>query len=94
MKKKQKNNPIKFTCPICGCNAINEVVKDIVMKAQLKAVSSTGKDLEYRYLNLSDGIVSHYECAECGRTIKDEKGKKIKTQAEFVKWLKRQKEIN
>ena len=91
MKKKQKR--FLFTCQRCGCNGSQEVVTDVIMRGQVKAVSKDGK-LEYKHLDLSDGKTSHFECCECGRLILDSTGKKITTKAQFIQWLKRQKELN
>jgi predicted RNA-binding Zn-ribbon protein involved in translation (DUF1610 family) len=91
--QKNKTQTIKFTCPDCGCKAIREVIINVTMFAQLKAIKGKG-ELEYRHLNLQEGKTVRFECAECGYVIKDENGRAITTQADFIKWVRRQEQLN
>jgi hypothetical protein len=69
-----------FVCPRCRDNHLEEVMTDVVVASEVTEVD--GDVCEYGEQTNTDGIVSHYQCADCGWTIPG-----VKCPEELFRWL-------
>lgn len=69
-----------FKCPRCQKNRLEEVMTDVVVASEV--TECDGDTCEYGEQTNSDGIVSHYQCVECGWIIPGVKGPE-----DLVTWL-------
>ena len=63
---------IKFRCIRCGCEKLEEVMINVTQTSVITAIDDSGAvDYEPDTVVTTDGEVNHYQCAECGETVKD-----------------------
>jgi len=81
-----------FTCPECGCNLLEEVMKDVTVTTVISAILNN-YDFEYDQKRSSkeDGEIARYQCISCGFTPRDEHDSSITCPEALVDWLKEQK---
>ena len=80
---------IFFTCKSCGKNEVEEVVINATVYYPIDIISASG--IEYTPLYhkpiIENGIVSHYQCCNCGSTVTDENGIIIENEEDLIDLL-------
>ena len=82
------SNSLKFKCPKCNHNQLEEVMIDVVQSSTIDNIDEEGY-VDYEHTSSEGGEVDRYQCAKCGYVLKNEIGGKIDTPEELVEWLKR-----
>lgn len=81
---------IKFKCPKCGCEHLEEVLSNVTQYSIIDVIDDDGA-IDYRDKGMSydGGEVNRYQCNECGFTVgEDETNGEVNTPEELVKWIK------
>ena len=86
MKMPEKVKRLKFKCPKCSSNRLEEVMGNCTVSSAIKEICSDG-DIEYGDQSTEYGEVDRYQCLECGFVLKDENGNKIDGVEKLVEWL-------
>ena len=81
------SNSLKFKCPKCKNNQIEEVMTDVVQSSTIDYIDSEGY-VDYENISTEGGEVDRYQCGKCGYVIKNEIGGKINDAEELAEWLK------
>lgn len=83
-------NSLVFICPKCQETRIEEVVSDAVVTSEIVIIHEDG-ELDYGDQIVDDGLVSRYQCLNCGFVIggNEEGDSSIKDQLELVDWIKK-----
>jgi len=79
---------MKFTCPKCKTNRLEEVMVDVTVASQVTLIYDDG-DMDYGNQTNEGGEIDHYQCIECGCVLKDDNNEPVKDQLDLVKWLEK-----
>lgn len=96
-----------FECPDCKQDLLEEIMVGVQLCTALTdmhKLENETVEVEYNQFELdgvqwSDGVVDRYQCANCGRVIRNEEGDIITDPEDLFEWLiehkeKREKELN
>lgn len=81
------SDSMKFKCPECDSNQLEEVMIDVVQSSIISEIDSEGY-VDYENTSTDGGEVDRYQCSKCGHLIKNEIGGKINDVEELAEWLK------
>jgi len=83
---------MKFKCPHCGHERIEEVMFGCIYYSVIEDVTEDG--IEYTGENIvSDGSVDHYQCVDCGEDLVFEDGTIVRDNDDLRVYLEEQAEI-
>lgn len=84
---------INFKCDVCGHDIIEEVLNDVTQYSKISDIErfdnfpyKTTVALDYGESNTEFGEISHFQCMNCGVTLKNH-GVNISTPEELYEWL-------
>jgi len=80
---------MKFVCPDCGKEVLEEVMDGVVVYSSITSISECGDheyDTKHRVYENGDSV--HYQCMNCGFILKTKNGEDICTCEDLVSWLK------
>ena len=77
---------MKFICPTCKSQRLEEVMTNVTVASQLTNISVTG-DHEYGEQTNEAGEVSQYQCMQCGFIVCNDSGP-ITDTVELGRWVK------
>lgn len=85
-----KREYLKFTCPKCGKNDLEEVMVGVTVFNSIKTISydEHGELIDWGDCDHEDGSIDRFQCEECGYTIEDKDGMLIRHYDELIEWLK------
>ncbi len=78
---------LKFKCPKCNHNQLEEVMINVVQSSTISEIDSE-EYIDYENSSTDGGEVDRYQCSQCGYVLKNELGGTIDTPEELVEWLK------
>ena len=77
-----------FNCLECGHNILEEIMTDVIQTSVLSAIDDSGA-LDYNGVSSEGGEVSHYQCANCGKSLRDKESDcVVNDPKELAEWLK------
>lgn len=63
---------IKFKCVKCGCEELEEVMRDVIQTSVIQIIDSSGAvDYYPDRTSAEGGEVERYQCHKCGHIVKD-----------------------
>ena len=82
---------LKFTCPECGKNRLEEVTVDVVQYSEITAIDEETSAVDYGGHNTDGGNVNCYQCLDCGYEIEfeDEEREEVNSSVLLVEWIKK-----
>jgi transcription elongation factor Elf1 len=86
---KKETKTLKFKCPACGCEKLEEVLVGVRQLSLITAIDESGAiDYDPNGVNAEEGEVSNYQCFNCGEHLQDESGV-VNDPDILVEWLKK-----
>jgi len=82
---------LTFKCPHCKNTRLEEIMVNVSVASEIKAVSEDG-DVEYGEQTNEDGEIAQYQCMSCGYILTDNDKRPITSCTELGEWLKQRKE--
>lgn len=84
-----KEYEIKFVCPACGGNSIDEVLSGVHQYSTVTNLGTSGGTVaaDYGAVSHEGGEVSEYRCAHCCTLLKLSPASKVENEAELLQWL-------
>ncbi len=79
-------NSLKYKCPKCNHNQLEEVMINVVQSSTISDIDSEGY-IDYELSSTEGGEVDRYQCSQCGYVLKNELGGTIDNPEELVEWL-------
>lgn len=59
---------LKFICPNCGDNKIEEIMTDAVVTSDINNIHESG-DIDYGESSHEGGFINHFQCRGCGEIV-------------------------
>jgi len=80
---------IKFDCPACGHNQLEEIMVDVTQASIVHDVEPDCAD--YGEITSDGGVIDRFQCVSCGNYIVDELKSAITTYEELYNWLEKER---
>jgi len=76
---------IKFNCPACDYDRMEEILSDVTQASVIVEVEPDCA--EYGEHSTDGGVIDRFQCVGCGWPILDDLNSEITTYEELYKWL-------
>jgi len=80
---------VRFRCPMCRDDKLEEVMGEVTTATVIKSVDREDEEIT-EYLGSTyegGGVVSRYQCTNCGWTVKNEHGEAVDNPTDLIPFL-------